>query len=84
MSLNIKDPETHQLAKQLAAATGESMAAAVKEAVRERLARIEGGAEVGTAERIHAIAVDIRSRLPTGWLDEPHGESLYDRDGLPR
>jgi antitoxin VapB len=39
MSLHIKNPETHRLAQELAELTGESMATAVAEAVRERLAR---------------------------------------------
>ena len=37
VSLNIKDPEAHQLAQDLAAATGETMTRAVTEALRERL-----------------------------------------------
>jgi antitoxin VapB len=37
MSLNIKNPETYRLVKELADATGESMTTAVTEAVRERL-----------------------------------------------
>ena len=39
MGMNIKNPETHRLAQELAELTGESMATAVAEAVRERLAR---------------------------------------------
>ncbi len=41
MSLNIKDPEAHQLAQAISRATGESMTRVVKEALRERYARIE-------------------------------------------
>ena len=37
MSLNIKDPETHELAAELAKATGESMTKAVTLAIQERL-----------------------------------------------
>ena len=37
MSLNIKNEETYRLAQELAQLTGESMTAAVTEAVRERL-----------------------------------------------
>ena len=39
MSLNIKSPEAHQLAAELARLTGESMTKAVTEAIRERLER---------------------------------------------
>lgn len=37
MRLNIKNPETDRLARQLAAVTGESITTAVTTAVRERL-----------------------------------------------
>ena len=35
--LNIKDPETHKLAQALAKETGETLTAAVTQAIRERL-----------------------------------------------
>lgn len=85
MSLNIKNVETYRLIRELAELTGESLTAAVTEAVRERLRRVklsEDGS--GMAERIHEIAVDIHARLPAGFLDVDHGDLLYDDDGLPR
>lgn len=85
MSLNIKNPETYRLAKELANETGESMTAAVTEAIRERLTRLQVERDrEGMAERIHAIAVDMNSRLPTDFFDIPHGDLLYDEDGLPK
>lgn len=85
MSLNIKNPETYRLAQQLADRTGESMTAAVTEAIRERLARLDRTEDRdGMAERIHAIALDMRARLPDGYFDIEHGELLYDQDGLPK
>ena len=39
MSLNIKNEETHQLARELVALTGETMTGAVTVALRERLER---------------------------------------------
>ncbi len=85
MSLNIKNPDTYRLVKELADLTGESMTAAVTEAVRERLQRLrDAGADVGVAERIHAIAVEMRARLPEDFFDIDHGDLLYDEDGLPR
>ena len=42
MSLNIKNEETHRMARELARLTGESMTAAVNEAIRERLDRVRG------------------------------------------
>lgn len=38
-TLNIKDAETHRLATELARRTGETLTAAVRQAVRERLER---------------------------------------------
>ncbi len=86
MSLNIKNAETYRLVKELADLTGESMTGAVTEAVRERLDRVrkEPGEPAGMAERILAIAADMRARLPDDFFDIEHGELLYDEDGLPR
>jgi antitoxin VapB len=85
MSLNIKNPDTYRLVRELADLTGESMTTAVTEAVRERLERLrDAGADVGVAERIHAIAVDMRARLPEDFFDIEHGDLLYDEDGLPK
>ena len=44
MALNIKDQDTHALARRLAAATGESLTEAVRTAVAERLTRVERAA----------------------------------------
>ena len=49
MSLNIKSEETHELTRELARLTGESLTEAVTTAVRERLERVRG-------ERTHARA----------------------------
>lgn len=85
MSLNIKNPETYRLAKELANETGESMTAAVTEAIRERLTRLQLERDrEGMAERIHAIAMEMNARLPKDFFDIPHGDLLYDEDGLPK
>ena len=41
MPLNIKDADTHALAKRLASLTGESLTRAIKRAIQERLAQLE-------------------------------------------
>ncbi len=41
MTLNIKNPEAHKLATELAKQTGESLTEAVTQALRERLARVK-------------------------------------------
>lgn len=46
MALNIKDAETDRLARELAAATGESITVAARRAIEERLQRIRARAAV--------------------------------------
>ena len=41
MALNIKDADTHALAKRLASLTGESLTQAVKQSIQQRLAQVE-------------------------------------------
>lgn len=87
MSLNIKNPETSRLARELAAATGQSMTAAVTEAIRAQLDRIRaGGVEEhgGRVERMLAMAAEIGYRMPPGYLDQDFDELLYDEGGQPR
>jgi antitoxin VapB len=85
MGLNIKNAETYRLIRALADATGETMTGAVTQAVRERLERVTGDErKAGMADRLHAIAADMRARLPDDFFDIEHGDLLYDEDGLPR
>ena len=85
MSLNIKNTETTRLIRELADLTGESMTGAVTEAVRERLERIREIDDMdGRAERLHAIVVDMRARLPADFFDIDIADLLYDEDGLPK
>ncbi|MBR0959255.1 type II toxin-antitoxin system VapB family antitoxin [Bradyrhizobium japonicum] len=58
MSLNIKSPQAHQLATELAQRTGESLTAAVTNAVRERLERVRREQGVGLSDRLLAIGRD--------------------------
>jgi antitoxin VapB len=81
MSLNIKNEETHRLAQELAQLTGESMAAAVTEAVRERLERVKSK---GMKERIMKIAKDTGPRWKEPYRSIDHGDLLYDEKGLPK
>ncbi len=82
MSLNIKNPETHALAAQIARKTGESMTEAVTVALRERLARLEQPDAL--AEDLLAIGKDCAARLKEPWRSVDHGALLYDDLGLPR
>jgi antitoxin VapB len=58
LGLNIKNEETQRLAHELAKFTGESMTAAVRESVRERLERIRRERSVSLANRLLAIGKD--------------------------
>lgn len=82
MSLNIKDPETHQLTQRLAELTGESMTAAVRESVRERLERLNHQQRL--ADRLLEIGRDCAARLREPFRSADHGELLHDERGLPR
>jgi antitoxin VapB len=82
--LNIKNPEAHRLARELAGLTGESMSAAVTEAVRERLERVRRDRGAGLADRLLAIGRDCAPRLKEPYRSADLAELLYDERGLPR
>jgi antitoxin VapB len=85
MSLNIKDERTHRLAQQLAKLTGESMTAAVGQAVRERLERVRKNKGTGgMAERIMKIARETGPLWKEPYRSIDHGDLLYDENGLPK
>ena len=83
MALNIKNPETHRLAQELAALTGESLSTAITVAVRERLARLRSQ-QSPLAERLLALGQDCAARLSEPYRTLDHGELLYDERGRPR
>jgi antitoxin VapB len=82
MSLNIKDPEAHQLAQAISRATGESMTRVVTEALRERYARIERRGARASVEELLAIAERASAYLKRPYVD--HAELLYAENGLPK
>jgi antitoxin VapB len=84
LSLNIKRDETHRLVRELASLTGESMTAAVTEAVRERLARLRRDEATSLADRLLAIGKDCAARLKEPFRTIDHGDLLYDERGMPR
>lgn len=83
MPLNINDAETNRLARELAAATGESLTTAVAVALGERLDRVTAptrGRDL--VAELDAIAVRCAA-LPL-LDDRPEDEILgYDERGLP-
>lgn len=83
MSLNIKNEETHRLAKELADLTGESISEAVAEAVKERLTRVKKERS-GLAERLLAIGRECAAHLEEPYRSMDIDDLLYDERGLPK
>ena len=81
MALSIKTDEADRLARELAAATHESITEAVTVALRERLARVRTPPEpdIITAARLLAVDFETGSHDPRS-DDEVIG---YDERGLP-
>lgn len=95
MSLDVADPELDQLARDLAEATGESVADAVKVSLRERLERVKPPAapaparkKVSEEERQRRLAAirefrDYVQSLPVLDTRMPDEIIGYDENGLP-
>ncbi len=83
MSLNIKDQKTHELARRLAAATGETLTEAVRIALQERLRRIETGRSgQNLVDRLDEIALHCAS-LPVRRIRSEDEILGYNEQGLP-
>jgi antitoxin VapB len=78
MSLNIKNEETHKLAKELAALTGQTMTLAVNQAIREKLERLRKQKEMSMAQRLVEIGKDCAHRLKESSKSTEHGNMLYE------
>jgi antitoxin VapB len=81
MALNIKNEETHQLARELARRTGETMTAAVTTAVRERLERVRREQSESLANELLAIGKDCAARLKEPFRSADHADLLYGEHG---
>lgn len=82
MSINIKDPEVHRLAREMARMTGKSMTRVVRESLEEHyqiLAREQRRADVS---ELLGIAQRVAERSDGAAPD--HGQLLYDETGLPK
>jgi antitoxin VapB len=83
MALNIKDPATDALARELSALTGESLTEAIRIAMSERVVRLRRQATVS------ARAADLQRFIERGrqraTLDDRTPEEIigYDENGLP-
>jgi len=80
--LNIKDPEAHRLAQEIAAATGETMTRAVTVALRERHQRLKRSNGKAPLKELLSIAGRAAAQVKRPYLD--HAELLYDKHGVPK
>ncbi|UJH71168.1 type II toxin-antitoxin system VapB family antitoxin [Ornithinimicrobium sp. INDO-MA30-4] len=91
MSLNIKNPRTHELVRELARRTGQSQTSAVEDAVARRLAEL-GSADVEApwAHQRRAAMEKVVRACDAGLTDEDREriraaqEDMYDDLGLPK
>jgi antitoxin VapB len=84
MPLNIKDPATERIVRELAALTGETVTSAVQRAAEERVQRLR---HARPHRRLAADILEIGVRcaaLPDIDLRSPDDIIGYDAVGLPR
>lgn len=82
MSINIKDPEVHRLAREIARKTGKSMTCVVRESLEARYELLEREQGRAGIDELLSIARHVSERAEGDAPD--HGELLYDEHGLPR
>ena len=83
MTLNIKNPEAHKLAKQVAKETGESLTTAIIESLRERLKNLRRRRK---SDAMLAELIEF-GKQGAKMFPGPHpdpDEFLYDKNGLPK
>jgi len=82
MALNIKDPEADRLARELARLTGQTITAALKEAITDKIAITRARQRTGTSADL--LAIIERGRHRPMLTDLTEDEILgYDEHGIP-
>ena len=85
MQLNIKNPETVALARELGALMDKSVTQALTEVLRERVNEERKKEADPLAKRFaKARAMAAEFRAHTDMTHDSHAEDLYDEDGLPK
>lgn len=85
MGLNIKNHETYELAKQVAALTGTSMTAAIHEALQRQLDRLNAQDQAKIAAKVERAMQIVRDSGPShGMTHKDVDRLLYDEHGLPK
>jgi antitoxin VapB len=82
MALSIKTEQADRLARELAAATGETLTDAVTNALRERLDRVRSSTRMDIAERLNRLSLEY-SAMPVADDRTPEEILGYDQNGLP-
>lgn len=81
MALNLKNPETERLARELAEKTGESLTLAVTNAIQERLQRQR---RAGLARWLDELSKETAPLMNDGRTSKEIMDELYDPEtGLP-
>lgn len=84
MSLNIKNEETHRLARELAQLTGESVTVAVTVSLKERLERQKPNPKAGLAAWLNELSKETAPLLKDLPTSDKIGDLLFDKEtGLP-
>jgi antitoxin VapB len=85
MGLNIKNPETYELAKELSSLTGESMTTAITKALQERLERLQKRRSEEIEAKVHRIMTLVKEfGGGHGYSSDDIDRLLYDERGLPK
>lgn len=82
MGMNIKSERAQRLARQLADETGQSMTAAVEQALEAEIARLHRDRDVAERKRRVREIVKSFGPVPAGTTSD-HSD-LYDEWGLPK
>ena len=82
VALSVKSDEADRLARQLAAATGETLTDAVLESLRERLERVRAAQGPSVTDRVRRLQQAAR-KLEVQDRRSPEEIIGYDGDGLP-
>jgi antitoxin VapB len=85
MAMNIKNPETERLARELAKRTGESLTLAITVAVKERLERQKPNPKAGLADWLEELSRETAPLMNDGRTTKELFDELYDEEtGLPK
>jgi len=83
MGMNIKDPEVHAMARQLAARRGTTVTNAVRQALSAELERSQT-ADAARQDDLQALLERFRRlHWPEGVSSKEAQDALYDDQGLP-